>query len=160
VKKLILSATAVLLFGFNAYAQGRRAPAPPTSSPAVTLCELSRDPGLYHGRVVRVVGVAYGPTGITFNLHGGEASDGRCEVGDAATVVLITHAPRVRRSLDGFHAKASVHSSEHRPTTAKVEVTGKFDSGAGRMTGCFGPRFSIEAAAVRRLSPTTPLILE
>lgn len=158
MKRLILSVTAVLLFGFNAYAQRRHSLVLPTSHPTVPLCELARDPALYHGKIVRVVGVANGSTGNTFNLHAVEETDGRCEAKYAASVVLVTRPVGVGQPLEEFFAQASFPFPEHR--RMKVEVSGKFDSGAESFRGCFGPRFLIEADAVKRLSPATPLILE
>ena len=154
----MLSAAA-LLIGSNAYAQQRRqfAPTPPGAS--VTVCELVRNPDLYHGKIVRVVGVGYGLPGGAFKLSDDEEAESRCGA-DGAVAVRPVRTSGMNRPFEASAEKAGDASTRHTRVKARVEVVGKFDKGVDGLTDCFGPRFSIEAGAVRRLSPATPLFLE
>ena len=159
MKRLVLLAM-TLLFSFSANSQGRRPLPRVLSYPAVTLCELARDPDLYHGMTVRVVGVADSPTGSTLILRSAGVTKGQCGTEEAVFVVRPARAAGMGGLSRGFFNETGVHPAMRGRAAAKVEVVGKFDKGVKGLTDCFRPRFSIEADSVKQLSPAIPLFLE
>jgi hypothetical protein len=159
MKRLILLATTLLLSS-NVLSQDRHPFALATSHQTVALCELTHNPDLYHGKTVRVVGVAYSLADNTLVLRSNVTAEGGCEDEDSIAAVRPERSPGTSNPVDAFIKKLSVRTVGQKRVSAEVEIIGKFADGAKDSTNCFGPRFSIEANSIKQLSPAMPLFLE
>ncbi len=160
MKRLILlAATLTLLLSSTAISQDRHPFAQATSHQTVTLCELTHNPDLYHGKTVRVVGVAYSVDDKALVLRSNVTAKGGCEDEDLFAAVRPEHSD-TSNPVDAFIKKLSVRTVGRKRVSAEVEVIGKFADGAKDLTDCFGPRFSIVANSIRQLSPAMPLFPE
>jgi hypothetical protein len=159
MKKLILL-TMALLLSSSAFAQKRYSFTQPASYPTVTLCQFARNPALYDGKMVRVVGLAYISTDNTLVLSSDETVKGQCEGRGSKATIWARRSPGTSSLVDKFIEKLSKHTAEHKRVSVEVEIVGKVVDGNKNHTSCFGPRFWVEATYIKQLAPTVPLFLE
>jgi hypothetical protein len=113
----------------------------------VSLCTLSRNPGAYDGKVIRVKASASVISSSIFPSNYISIYEPGCAEPDAAAIVkLETYEPT-------SDVEAFINAPKEEIRNADIVIVGKFNQWA--TMGCFTPRFGLQATSITLLSPVS-----